>query len=40
MRITNGADENGAEQCLSPWTGRVCSLRHVAIADASSSLLQ
>ena len=34
MRITNEADENGVEQCLSRWTGRVCSLRHAAIAAA------
>ena len=41
MRITNEADEKtGVEQCLSLWTGRVCSLRPVAItAAASSSLL-
>ena len=39
MRITNEADENGVEQCLSRSTGRVCSRRHAAIAAASSSLL-
>ena len=37
MRITNEADENGVEQCLSRWTGRVCSLRPVAITAAASS---
>jgi hypothetical protein len=36
MRITNEADENGMEQCLSRWTGRVCSLRRAAIAAAGT----
>jgi hypothetical protein len=37
MRITNEADENGVEQCLSRGTGRVCSLCHDAVTNAASS---